>query len=414
MSLLTNKQLQLAILTLFFTVICGLQWSNLNFVNVFVIWLSQAYYIYLAFSVREKNYLERKEKILLNLYFLWVSFNVIRGALFYTNGNYWIWKNLFQGTFAVLLPSLIYLYSFPNLLKLILKYWMKYALAIFLLFLPFLSMGAYHFYLGPIYIAGCFWPIYQKKWRIILLLLLLSMLFVDFSARSQVIKTGVVVLVSLGYIFRRMISFKLVKLVHWAMYALPILLLVLGISGLFNIFEDLSSNEGKYVQLKRDEKGNVVRDDLSADTRTFIFVEIIESALQHNYVIWGRTPARGNDSLAFGAYNAEDLKTGLYERHANETGFPSIFTWLGLIGLFMLSWIYLRASYLAVYSSNNIYLKFIGCFIAFRWAYGWVEDMYSFSPMILSLMMMMGMCLSKKFREMNDTEMKQWLCGLVK
>lgn len=414
MNILTNKQLQLTILTLFFTIVCGLQWSSMNSVSIFVVWLSQAYYIYIALSAREKNYLERKDKTLLNVYFLWVSFNIIRGALFYTNGNYWIWKNLFQGSFAVLLPSLIYLYSFPNLLKIILRYWMKYALVIFLLLLSFLSRGAYHFYLGPVYIAGCFWPIYPKKWKIILILLLLSMIFVDFGARSQVIKTGVVVLVSLGYMFRHMISYKLMKIAHWLMYALPILLLVLGITGFFNIFEDLSSKEGKYVQIKKDEKGNVVREDFSADTRTFIFVEVIESAIKNNYVIWGRTPARGNDSLAFGTYNAEDLKTGLYERHSNETGLPSFFTWLGLVGLIMLSLIYLRSSYLAVYRSNNIYLKFIGCFVAFRWAYGWIEDMYSFSPMIISLMMMMGMCLSRKFREMNNTEMRKWLLSLVK
>lgn len=67
-----------------------------------------------------------------------------------------------------------------------------------------------------------------------------------------------------------------------------------------------------------------------------------------------------------------------------------------------------------VSKSNNIFIKYLGCFVAFRWAYGWIEDMYSFQPMILALWMMIGMCISEKFRNMNDAEMKLWLTKLVK
>ena len=68
---------------------------------------------------------------------------------------------------------------------------------------------------------------------------------------------------------------------------------------------------------------------------------------------------------------------------------------------------------MALYYSNNIYIKILGCFVAFRWGYGWIEDMYDFTPMILGLYMVMAMCLSKTFRRMNDNEMKGWLLSLV-
>ena len=79
----------------------------------------------------------------------------------------------------------------------------------------------------------------------------------------------------------------------------------------------------------------------------------------------------------------------------------------------LISLVYLRSSYLAVYCSNNILIKFLGCFVAFRWAYGWVEDMYSFAPMILSLWMVIAMCMSKYYRNMSDVEMKKWLLSLI-
>lgn len=413
MDLSLNKQTVLNFCTLFLTIVCGLQWSDINVVSLFLIWAVQACYIYIAFSLNDDYSLDVNDRKLLKIYLLWTIFSIIRGAMFYTLGNYWIWKSWFAGSLDVLLPSLIYIYSNPSVLGGILKCWLKYALLFFLCILPFISRGAYHSYLGPIYIVAFFWPIYSKKWRIILLSLMLLMMIADMGARSQVIKTGMVLLGSLGYIFRHSISFSFLKFTHWLCYIAPVILLVLGISGTFNIFEDLASNEGKYVERKIDKEGRMVEDDLSADTRTFIFEEIISSAVKNEYVICGRTPARGNDSQYFGAANAEDLKTGLYERHSNETGLPSLFTWLGLIGLILISLIYLRCSYLAVFCSNNIFIKLLGCFVAFRWAYGWVEDMYSFAPMILSLFMIMGMCLSSYFRNMNDEEIENWLLGLV-
>lgn len=413
MDLSLNKQTVLNFCTLFLTIVCGLQWSDINVVSLFLIWAVQACYIYIAFSLNDDYSLDVNDRKLLKIYLLWTIFSIIRGAMFYTLGNYWIWKSWFAGSLDVLLPSLIYIYSNPSVLGGILKCWLKYALLFFLCILPFISRGAYHFYLGPIYIVAFFWPIYSKKWRIILLSLMLLMMIADMGARSQVIKTGMVLLGSLGYIFRHSISFSFLKFTHWLCYIAPVILLVLGISGTFNIFEDLASNEGKYVERKIDKEGRMVEDDLSADTRTFIFEEIISSAVKNEYVICGRTPARGNDSQYFGAANAEDLKTGLYERHSNETGLPSLFTWLGLIGLILISLIYLRCSYLAVFCSNNIFIKLLGCFVAFRWAYGWVEDIYSFAPMILSLFMIMGMCLSSYFRNMNDEEIENWLLGLV-
>lgn len=413
MSFTFSKQSVLNFCTLFFTFICGLQWAEINVVSLFLIWIIQICYIYMAFSFYDKDSLEIADKSLLKLYLCWIFISVIRGALFYTLGNYWIWKSLIFGTFDVLLPSLLYIYSRPKALGGIIKSWLKYSLLFFLCLLPFISKGAYHFYLGPLYIVAFFWPVYAKKWRLIILILMLLMLTADMSARSQVIKTGVVLLLSMGYLLRRYVPLLLLKFVHWVCYIVPIILLVLGITGTFNVFEDFASNEGKFIEKKIDKDGRIVEEDLSTDTRTFIFKEIISSAINNNYVICGRTPARGNDSEWFGSYNAEDLKTGLYERHSNETGLPSLFTWLGLIGLILISLIYLRSSYLAVYCSSNIFMKYLGCFVAFRWAYGWIEDMYSFSPMILSLFMIMGMCMSPKFRSMNNEEMKNWLLSLV-
>ena len=398
--------------TFFLTLVCGLEWAQINAVSLYVIWAIQLCYLVVAFSAYEANRFEAKDNSLLKIYFVWVFLSIVRGALFYTLGNYWIWKNWIYGSFDVLLPALIYLYARPEVLSSILRTWLKYVPFLLICLLPFVPRGAFHFFLGPIYIVAFFWPLYSGKWKVIILLLMLLMLGADFTARSQVVKAGFVLFFSLFYLNRRFVSQALLKWIHWLFYILPLTLLFLALTGRFNVLKEVFSNEGVVVT-KIDRDGKAIKEDLSSDTRTFIYIEVISSAIKHDYVWAGRTPARGNDSAFFGTFNAEELKTGLYERHSNEAGLPSLFTWLGLIGLILISLIYLRSSYLALYRSNNIYIKILGCFVAFRWCYGWIEDMYGFTPMILGLYMVMAMCMSKTFRRMNDYEMKGWLLSLV-
>lgn len=123
----------------------------------------------------------------------------------------------------------------------------------------------------------------------------------------------------------------------------------------------------------------------------------------------GRTPARGNDSVTFGEFNAEELKTGKFERHSNEVCFPNIFTWLGLIGMILYCLIYLKSSYLALYKSNNLFMKLIGVYIAFRFLFGWIEDFNRFDISNIALWMVIAMGFSVEFRRMNNQEFILWV-----
>lgn len=408
----------LSLLIIIVSILSVQAWLNLPLGTTILSWIVNFLIIaiiirFYVFNKREivSSYISSTNNKILEVYFFWLIICIIRGA--FIAENYWEWKQLIIGIQSLSLPLFLYIFTVPLIAMYVLKFWFKYAIFIFVLICPFLSTVSYHFYLGPVFIVGCLIPLIPKKWMIILISLLVFMLFVDWGARSQVIKSAVVLLVAIGIYFRSYITLKMLKIAHLACYICPIVLLILGLSGTFNIFEGLSSNKGKYVE-KKVVNGQVVEEDITADTRTFIYKEVIESALKHNYVIWGRTPARGNDSMTFGTIQAEELKTGKYERHGNELCHTNVFTWLGLIGLFLYSLIYLRSSYLAVYQSKNIYIKFIGCFIAFRWAYGWVEDLNNFSIMNISLWMMIAMGLSIKFRNMTNLEMKKWVQSIFK
>lgn len=392
-----NKQYRLCLLVLLITMQAG----TIPIGNLYVWWFIDFITLYTLWQLKKVT----TRYYLIDIFLGWVLISTIRGI--FIAENYWEWKQLISGFLALSIPLFSYAFDKPHITGRVIRYWLKYAILLFLLQLPTLSNGAYHFYLGPVFLVGCFIPIAPRKWQYILIGLLIIMLSSNLDARSQVIKSAIVLLIAIGIYFWKIIPNIVFKVIHWACYIIPIVLLILGMAGRFNIFENLESNKGKYVE-KVIMNGQVVEIDLSTDTRTFIYTEVIESAIKHDYVMWGRTPARGNDSSAFGAYNAEILKTGKYERHKNELCHLNIFTWLGLIGVILYTIIYLRSSYLATYKSENIYLRFLGCFIAFRWAYGWIEDINSFNIMNISLWMMIAIGLSSKFRSMNNKTFKKW------
>lgn len=394
------------------TLVSANRWSSIPFGNQFIDW--GVYILCILYCInflsRRKGLFQSENYKIVAIFIIWILICTIRGI--FVAENYWEYKQLVNGAITLSLPLLVYPLSVPQIMSNVLAYWLKYAIpAFFLFFIWVIPPGAYHFYLGPVLTLSCFLPIIPKKWRYLFIALLALMLIADLGARSQVIKAAMALLISVAYLFAKYISDKILRLVHWFCYLLPVVFLVLGISGVFNIFKGLSENEGKYKQIKMVD-GQLVEEDLSADTRTFIYVEVIESALRHHYVIWGRTPARGNDSVTFGAYMAEFLKTGKFERHANEICHTNIFTWTGFIGLILYSLIYLRSSYLAVYRSENLFMKLVGVFIAFRWAYGWVEDVNSFDIANISLWMLIAMGLSPLFRQMTNREFKAWVQGI--
>lgn len=201
-------------------------------------------------------------------------------------------------------------------------------------------------------------------------------------------------------------------LLHWFFYVIAVLLLYLGISGQYNFFKDGVSGggdrTGKYEYTNKDTGKS---EDLASDTRTFIYQEVITSAVVHEYVLFGRTPAMGNDSDFFDNINKSYNKP---TRFMNEVCQPNIFTWLGLVGVILYSLIYLRASWLAMYRSRSFALKVIGCLIAFHWAMGWMEDTNLFNISNISLWMTIAMGFSEKFRGMSDGEFVLWFKQIFK
>lgn len=376
--------------------------GSIGLYNQTISWIMNSVLVISAILVCKKYFKPSNKADYYTIYVfgLWSIIGIIRGI--FVADNYWEYKALISSSFDISVPIFAIIFSFPAILSRSLHYWIKFSIPLFCIIgIWMVSSLRYQFLLGPIYLLICFFPFASKKWKILLLGFALFLLFTNFGARSQSLKSLVSILIALAFIFHRIIGKKIIYITFWSLWIIPIILLTLGITGKFNMFEDLSSHQGEYIETKTGE-------DLSSDTRTFIYKETILSAVHNKYVLYGRTPARGNDSKAFGAFNAEVLRTGKYERFKNEVCHLNIFTWLGIIGSILYSSIYFVSSYRAVFNSRNKYIQFIGLLISFHWAYGWIEDINNFDILTISLWMMIAMGLSYEYRQMSNKAFKLW------
>lgn len=390
---------------------CSVHYTN----QLFETLLELAILLYLFFYVNRNSYLKKYREVY--IFLIWAFIGGVRGV--FKADNYWDWKNLMGCSMSMLLPLLIYYFDIPNNFIHVFRYWIKYIIPLFfLIFLWIISPGAVHYFVSPFLIFICFLPIMSKKWKIISLLIAFMMLFRDIDGRSQILSAMASLCLAFALsIYRRgRCSFvvKNLKFVHWFFHIIPLVLIVLGITGVFNVFEGFSEtslkNEKTYYI---NSEGNLQESNAAADTRTFIYVDVINSAIKNDYILFGRTLARGNDCT----YHFGDdtfLLTGRYERFANEVGMTNVFTWLGIVGLVLYIAMYLRASWLGLYRSQNIYIKLIACLVAYHCMYGWIENYPAFTMHTVILYVMIAMCMSPSFRKMSNTDFEILLKNILK
>lgn len=384
------------------------QWTVLPIKNTTIWWFFYALIIYLLIRLKKTT---GNHKLFYPIYLLlgyWL-FSILRGA--FIAEDYWEWKHLINNFFKFCIPFIVFLAVYPRFTQSLFASFIKYCLPLFPLLFLFIEPGAYGRYLFPISMISLFLFFVNKRWRLTLLLISLFVIFVDLGARSNVLKFLFPILFSLLFLVRSKMILRLLKPIRLIFLFLPFVLLYLGISNVFNVFKmkEYISTDLK-VQSKNEEwEGD---GDLTVDTRTFLYDEVLLSALRNNYVVLGRSPARGNDSLHFGPSIDEELNRNKGERFANEVGILNIFTWTGILGVLFYFLVFVRATFLGLYKSNNWSIKVVSIYLCFRWVYAWVEDFSRFDWSTILLFVCIGMCISPDFRNMTDKQFKFWVRGI--
>ncbi len=391
-----------------------LSWCSLPIGNTAVWWFIQAIILFCFWKLKPKAYKVWQ----INLFLVALICEAVYGAFFMAE-NYWDWKMLISNLMVFSLPLASYTFARSSVLSSVLRFWLKYAWILFIILFPFLGSDAIGRYLIPYSFLLLFFPILSFKYKWITLVVFAIVFIYGIDSRSDVIKFTICLLLGLSIYTKAIIQrFNIYKIASIVLFVAPVVFFVLGAIGVFNIFriEEELGLEGKYTM------STSSGDDMSVlvDTRTFLYIEQVNSAIDNNYILWGRSIARGCDSNHFG-HMYDDMKkdvdssfVGRGERDSSEVSIHNIFNYFGLIGVVIYFLIFLGASWNALYNSNSIYMQFVGVYVAFRWLFAWIEDFSKFDLNYLFLWIMIGMCYSPVFRQMTNMDVKIWINSIIK
>lgn len=396
----------LSIIILILTFISVNLWSPFPLGNLWSTTILQIFTLYII-SKYKQNLITRNisQNAYIKWYLIWAIICIARGFIIAENSIEY--KQLVIGSIAVLMPLLCWLGYNAYYTQKILSFWYKYAIIFFIIFFYWI-VGFTQFYLSPLLILFCFFPLFpsKKAWIIFFVGILYCVLAGE--GRSQYLKAIPALLIGLTiYVKKTYISHRLIKLGHYIAYLCTLTIFTIILQELLRNYSGQTNPETIIEEYREN----------STDTRSLIYIDVIESAISNNYIWQGRTPARGNDIIFSGilfkwAYG-DDYTFNKDERHINEVMHLNTFTWCGLIGLILFSLIFFKASYLAVYKSKNIYISLLGCYVAFQWSYGWIENVQQLDILNITLWMMVGMCYSTDFRQMDNKEFKEWIRKLI-
>jgi len=392
-----NKILQYGILAL--SVSSVGQWLSLPIGPTILWWAFYALMIWTMIRSWDKSYIP----FWLIAWMLFILISSVVGTQFCR--DYWDWKMLVGHGFgyAICLTTLA-AYD-PERLQQILGFLYEHFWKIFILLALFLSSDGISKFMLPISFLAIFYPILNKKYRRYVLAGLLITLIFGYDGRADIIKS--LFCVGVGLFSLRYDTAKYARRYYWVLYILPFLLFILAANGTFNIFtigESMSVNGG--------ETGRITM----ADSRTALYEDVIETNVQRGTILFGGTPARGYFSrwMVEVGDNSDILGDIHYgERGGTESSVLNVFLHFGIVGLLIYMMVFWRASYMAIFMSNNVYIPIVGLCVAFRFLIGWIEDFDRFDLNMFMLWMMIGMCYSPYFREMSDDDFCEWFDNVM-
>ena len=344
----------------------------------------------------------------IRLFLVYVIISAIYGC--FMTESYWDWKSLINNFMIYLMPLSFYYMAVPKNISTVSRKWCQFAIIAFWIILPFMQFEAPGKFMIPFSFLIIFWPFIKGKWRYIIWFFFLTVfLFGTLGARSSIIRYGVCALSSICFIYPHIFKPKILKLLSFILLLLPIILFILGATNLFNIFkiEEYLKLDNKKIEVQNSygEKGET--ESLTADTRTFLYVETISSSIKHNYYIQGHSLARGYESPWF---RGTDLTSyGRGERGSCEVSILNVYTYMGIIGVLLYFGIFCGAVISVFKNSQNYMMYVIACIVAFRWTFAWLEDFTRFDLNNLFLWIMITMCYSPYFLKMSNRSFILWI-----
>lgn len=362
--------------------------------------------LFLARKTAWRALVPKPARVVFALLLAWGLLALVRGGL--VASDYWAWKALLTNhVFMYLVPVALVLGLNPMHSRRVLLLMLCVVLPVSLAVIPFalrFDTELFQRAAMPLYLLVLLVPFVSRRWQLFILAMATISVFMDFSYRTNVMRICVAGLLAVAYMLLR-VRFRPGAINGaWLVCLLaPLLFLGLGLTGRYNVFE--KGLDFDAIVIAVNEGGQERSSQLNADTRTFLYEEVLASMKKRgsSFVV-GQGAGTGYESRFFSR-----TIIGAAGRGGSEVGFLNTLLYSGVVGVVLYAAMLLLAAFYAFNRSNNDACKLMGLFLLFKWVLFFVEDIPKMDLNFFVTWMMVGLCLSSHFRQMDNVAMKEAL-----
>ncbi len=264
-----------------------------------------------------------------------------------------------------------------------------YTICVTIFSLPFVSYFELMLFLTfPIFFVITTIPLRSFPGKLVIIIISLTVILVSLTNRAGILRILLSFSVVIGYyiITYAKMGKKWLSALVFVILMIPVVSLYLGVKGQSVFQLALGDSNSNYNQL-----------DPYADTRTFLYYEVFQDIKNSNSFIFGKGMNAG--------YYSEAFQT--YQRPVVEVGFLQILLKTGVIGLILYLTLIITAIFKALSRSNNNYIKSLGLLLVGYIIMVFIENQIAFNLLNVMIWMVIGMCLSRDLRKLDDQEIKR-------
>ena len=250
-----------------------------------------------------------------------------------------------------------------------------------------------------LYLFLLFIPFLKKKWVVLIVLAGLFVVTYNIDRRSILVNMAFSFIISFIWLFSK--NTFLLKLFFGGIVSITCILLILGLSGVFNIFQAM----GDSYDYSLDEEAR----NLFVDSRTGIYNDVFGGLSSKNSLVFGLGVNGKTETSLIDAVSFDFSEIYRYGRPSTESGMLNYIQYGGILGGLLYSAFILCAGYRATFYAENSLLRLVGVFVAFKFAFSFVEDKVSLNTNTLITFLCIGLCYNREFCSMSDDEITQYL-----
>jgi hypothetical protein len=244
------------------------------------------------------------------------------------------------------------------------------------------------FLLMPIFYTIVTYPLQTNRARILTFIISAVIVVTSMTNRAGVGRIVISYMIVIAYTIALKIKFskKLVNVAIFLVLMVPFYLLYIGVKG-ENVFgEALGDNaQGGYGQ-----------ENMQADTRTFLYVEVFQDLKMNKAFLFGKGVNAGYLSESFQTLN----------RTIVEVGFLQILLKSGIVGFLLYMTMLVSAIFKAMNNSNNRFMEYLALLLLGYVLMFFIENILAFNLLNVMIWIVVGMCHSQELRELSDEEIR--------